>query len=324
MDHYIQTPLIPSRTLTQIVDRPVFLKLDNFQISGSCKDRGVGHFCRNAAKLGAKQFIVSPGAHAALAVAHAGRIYGVPVHAILPLRTSPLLLRRLADMGATCAQHGDTWAATEAFARAWAAQAGGVWVPGYDHPDVWEGHSTVIDEIAMTGICPGTIVLAVGGGGLLCGVIRGLQRAGWAETAIVAAELKSTASLHASMQAPEAVEISHPSQLRSAAAGPGCVARQALEDARTHCVTTSVVDAPEAMAACGRFAGEHAMEVDPLTGAVLSVIYSKPALLNQYDSVVVIVGGGESSGWQQPNADAGCGEILAAQHSNRARRNTTT
>ncbi len=48
-----------------------------------------------------------------------------------------------------------------------------------DDPLIWEGNASLVDELAATGRKPGAIVLSVGGGGLLCGVQRGLVRNGW-------------------------------------------------------------------------------------------------------------------------------------------------
>jgi threonine dehydratase len=44
---------------------------------------------------------------------------------------------------------------------------------------IWEGNASIVDELVADGVKPGAIVLSVGGGGLLCGVQRGLERHGW-------------------------------------------------------------------------------------------------------------------------------------------------
>ena len=56
-----------------------------------------------------------------------------------------------------------------------------VYIPPFDHPDIWAGNSTMVDEIKtqMGGIVPDAIICSVGGGGMLSGVILGCQRAGW-------------------------------------------------------------------------------------------------------------------------------------------------
>ena len=54
-----------------------------------------------------------------------------------------------------------------------------------DDPLIWEGNTTIIDELADEGVKPGAIVLSVGGGGLLCGVQRGLLKHGWEVMTVV-------------------------------------------------------------------------------------------------------------------------------------------
>ena len=55
------------------------------------------------------------------------------------------------------------------------------YVSPFDHELLWEGHSTLIDELASANCKPDAIVLSVGGGGLLCGVYQGLKRHDWSE-----------------------------------------------------------------------------------------------------------------------------------------------
>ena len=53
-------------------------------------------------------------------------------------------------------------------------------VPGYDHPLVWEGHSSMVTEIAEDlATTPDAIFCCVGGGGLLGGVLTGCKKIGW-------------------------------------------------------------------------------------------------------------------------------------------------
>ncbi|TDA49312.1 pyridoxal-phosphate dependent enzyme, partial [Burkholderia pyrrocinia] len=77
------------------------------------------------------------------------------------------------------------------------AQAGigphDAFVHPFDDPVLWQGHATMIDEMAAdemaaVGPKPDAVVLAVGGGGLLCGVLEGLARNGWHDVPVVAAE----------------------------------------------------------------------------------------------------------------------------------------
>jgi hypothetical protein len=72
--------------------------------------------------------------------------------------------------------HGDNWNAADALARQLVEQdPSAAYIPPYDHPLLWEGHSTLVDELVEEmetrgGQRPAAIVASVGGGGLVCGI----------------------------------------------------------------------------------------------------------------------------------------------------------
>ena len=72
-----------------------------------------------------------------------------------------------------------------------------------------EGHSTIVDEVSaqLHGLTPDLVILSVGGGGLLNGVLTGMQRAGWGEVPVLAVETEGAHSLYACAQANEWVEL---------------------------------------------------------------------------------------------------------------------
>lgn len=71
-----------------------------------------------------------------------------------------------------------------------------------------EGHMSLIQEIkAQMDSKPGALVLSVGGGGMLCGVIRGLREVGWDDVPIVASETEGAHSLHAALAAGKLVTL---------------------------------------------------------------------------------------------------------------------
>lgn len=86
---FIETPLIFSSSLTALTgsDRPVYLKLDVLQQSGSFKDRGVAHLCHTLKLKGVQSFVSSSGGNAGLAVACTGKLLGMQVQVIVPVTT---------------------------------------------------------------------------------------------------------------------------------------------------------------------------------------------------------------------------------------------
>lgn len=183
------TPLILSDPLTRLCGgrRPVYLKLDCLQASGSFKDRGMAHLCLQLVQQKQVTSIISSsGGNAGLAAAStAQQLNHLQCTVVVPTTTKQLVIEKLQSYGATVQVSGENWNAADAVVRDMvAADASGstAYIPPYEHELLWTGHSSVIDEIyndhqIRNGIKkPSTIILSVGGGGLLCGVLEGLER----------------------------------------------------------------------------------------------------------------------------------------------------
>jgi L-serine/L-threonine ammonia-lyase len=84
-------------------------------------------------------------------------------------------------------------------------------VPPFDHPLIWSGNSTLIDEIKeqLGDIVPDCVVASIGGGGLMCGIIEGLIRHRWIETdmKIIAVETEGADCFNQSIKQNELVTL---------------------------------------------------------------------------------------------------------------------
>lgn len=75
-------------------------------------------------------------------------------------------------------------------------------------PPSREGHTSIVKELKETlSAKPGAIALSVGGGGLLCGVVRGLQEVGWGDVPVIAMETIGAHSFHAATAAGTLVSL---------------------------------------------------------------------------------------------------------------------
>jgi L-serine/L-threonine ammonia-lyase len=166
-----------------------------------------------------------------------------------------------------------------------------LYVSPFDHPLIWEGHATLVDELVSEIDRPDAIVLSVGGGGLLCGVIEGLRRTGWQDVPILAVETEGTASLATSLEQGRLVTLDAITGVATSL-GAKTVAQGAFERASQHTVRPIVVTDAEAINACVQFADEHRCLVEPACGASLAVAYSRPECLEDFGSVVIVVCGG--------------------------------
>eukprot|EP01101_Sappina_pedata_P006630 TRINITY_DN334_c0_g1_i1.p2 TRINITY_DN334_c0_g1~~TRINITY_DN334_c0_g1_i1.p2 ORF type:complete len:321 (-),score=106.58 TRINITY_DN334_c0_g1_i1:59-1021(-) len=302
---HVVSPLLHSLVLSKELGVPVFLKMDTVQPSGSFKIRGLGLACQRAViERGCTHLVCSSGGNAGLAVAHAGRLLGVKVTIVVPLSTVELLRRRLSDWeSASVIIHGSVWDEADAKARQIVSEEGptAAYLPPFDHPDVWEGNSSMVDEIAdqlgQHGIqgAPGAIVCTVGGGGLFNGICQGLWRKNWKEVAVVAVETEGAASFYASVKAGQVVSLS---SITSIAKSLGAlrVSKESLEWTSRLQVINCLVSDKNAVDACLRFADEARALVEPACSAGLAVLYEKKKELIclEAKSIVVVVCGGNA------------------------------
>ncbi|WP_210397547.1 pyridoxal-phosphate dependent enzyme [Motiliproteus sediminis] len=287
---HIQTPLLASMLLSRFTGGQVWLKLEALQPSGSFKARGVGHACQHYVRQGAKQLLSSSGGNAGLAVAYAGRQLKVPVTVVVPQTTSARAIELIRAEQAKVVIEGASWNDAHEHAQQLATDDG-AYIHPFDDPLLWQGHASLIDEVAEAGLKPDAVVLSVGGGGLLCGVIEGLNRQGWCDVPIVAVETEGAASLQAAVSAGRPVTLDAINSIATSL-GAKQVAAQALTSARDNRVLCYQVSDREALDACLAFADDHRLLVEPACGAALAAVYQRAEALNDKTNVLVIVCGG--------------------------------
>lgn len=297
MSLHVDTPLLESRPLSLQAQRTTWCKLDALQPTGSFKIRGIGLACQTKLERGAKRFVSSSGGNAGLAVAYAGRRLGVPVQVVVPTSSTARALELLAAEGAVVTVHGDSWQEANALAQSLLGPDD-AFIHPFDDPLLWAGHATLVDEVAAAGLRPGGVLVAVGGGGLLSGVIEGLRRNGMGEVPVFAVETEGAASLHAALQAGERVALDAISSLATSL-GAKQVCPRAFELARRHPLTSLVVSDRDAVRAGLRFMDDHRLVVEPACGAALAPAYqAHPALAAADDLLVVVCGGATATAAQ--------------------------
>jgi L-serine/L-threonine ammonia-lyase len=287
---HIETPLIASLALSQHAGRPVHLKMEALQPSGSFKLRGMGHACEVLYRRGVRRFVSSSGGNAGIAVALAGRRLGVPVTVVLPRTATPRAHELLHLEGAEVKVHGASWQEAHEFAQSLVTDDNALLHP-FDDPLVWTGHATMIDEVVAAGLKPDLVILSVGGGGLLCGVSEGLARNGLGSVPILAVETAGADSLAAAIKAGRVVELPKITSI-AASLGARAVCARAFELTTQRRVDSMVVSDQAATEASVRFLEDHRVLVEPACGAALAVVYERSPCLEGYREILVIVCGG--------------------------------
>jgi len=160
-------------------------------------------------------------------------------------------------------------------------------------PDIWDGNATLIDEAArqIEGGAFDAVVCAVGGGGLMAGVLHGLHRNGLQHVPVIAAETEGAASFAAAIDAGEPVTLPAITSI-AGSLGAKRVADEAYAWTRRHEIKSAVVSDADAVDACLRFADDMRLLVEPACGAALAVAYGKLPQLAPFKRPLIVVCGG--------------------------------
>jgi L-serine/L-threonine ammonia-lyase len=257
----------------------------------------MGHLCLALQKQGALTLVSSSGGNAGLSCAMVCAELGIKVQVVVPETTKQIVIKKLQSLGADVQVHGENWNAADLLAREIVASTeGAAYISPYDDPLLWTGHSTLIDEIFedLGEQTPTTIIVSVGGGGLICGTLEGLERLSLTTT-VVAAETQGASSFGQAWVKGELVRLDG---IHSVATSLGAleVTPVSLERSRKHqqrggTVQEAISTDAEAVDACLQFARDHRILVEPACGAALAVAYSKrlrEKLLKDINGPVVI------------------------------------
>jgi threonine dehydratase len=169
--HLLRTPCVASKTLSDITGAQVFLKFENLQFTASFKERGA---CNKLAQLTPEQsaqgvIAMSAGNHAQGVAYHAQRL-GLHAVIVMPRFTPGVKVDRTRGFGAEVILHGDTLEEARTHAFELADQRHLTFVHPYDDEAIVAGQGTVALEMLEEVPDLDTLVVAIGGGGLISGM----------------------------------------------------------------------------------------------------------------------------------------------------------
>ena len=169
--HLLATPCVESRTLSQITGAQIFLKFENLQYTASFKERGA---CNKLAQLCSDErargvIAMSAGNHAQGVAYHAQRL-GIRAVIVMPRFTPGVKIERTRGFGAEVVLHGDTLDESRTHALQLAREQHLVFVHPYDDEAIVAGQGTVGLEMLRALPELDSLVIAVGGGGLIAGM----------------------------------------------------------------------------------------------------------------------------------------------------------
>jgi threonine dehydratase len=180
-----ETPLARSSALSAGEPGEVWLKLENYQHTGSFKLRGALNklLTLDLGQLSHGVVAASSGNHGA-AVAYACRLLGVPATIFVPEHASPVKLAAIERLGAEVRRYGDDSLLAEQYGREYAQQHRLTYISPYNDWDVVAGQGSIGVEILRQAERLDAVFVAVGGGGLISGV-AGALKAHWPDVTVV-------------------------------------------------------------------------------------------------------------------------------------------
>ena len=286
---HIQTPLIQSQHLKNTLGKTMYFKLESLQPSGSFKLRGIGRLCQR--HQGAQSIVASSGGNAGVAVAYSGMKLSKPTTIFIPSSSHPIYIEAIKSFGAKViisgVTSGDAQLAAEEFARTHQA----AYIHPFDHPEIWKGHSTIIDEVVSQHVRPDAVIVSVGGGGLACGVLEGMHRHGWHDVPFLAVETIGADVFSQSVHANRPVKLSAITS-KATSLGATYVTPKLLEWPKKHAIKNIIVSDEQAEIGSRSFAKDQRLLVELASGASLSLVYGDHPTIRDYGSILVIVCGG--------------------------------
>ncbi|GAA0432450.1 threonine dehydratase [Actinoplanes capillaceus] len=178
----------------------LWFKLEFLQHAGSFKTRGMFNRIVDPPAAG---IVAASGGNAGLAAAWAARELGVAAEVFVPVTAPAVKVAKLGKLGARVVQEGREYAEAYAAATIRARETGALFCHAYDDPEMVAGNGTIGLEL-LSQVPDGfdTVLVAVGGGGLLGGMIAALP-----DVRIVAVEPVTSCALHAAMEAGQPVDV---------------------------------------------------------------------------------------------------------------------
>lgn len=186
---------------------PVWFKCEYLQHTGTFKARGALNRILASQERGELRqdagVVVASGGNAGLANAYAAARLGIPATVFVPESAPAVKVQKIKAIGATVVQGGAEYAVAYEAALAYAEETGAVYCHAYDQPEIAAGAGVVGVELLTQLPDVDTILVAVGGGGLMAGIAAAVE----GRAKVVSVEPESAPTLHAALEAGEPVDV---------------------------------------------------------------------------------------------------------------------
>jgi threonine dehydratase len=247
------TPMETSRYLAEVLGAPVLLKCENLQRTGSYKIRGAYHrISQLSDEEKARGVVAASAGNHAQGVAFAARELGIPATIFMPIGVALPKLQATRYYGAEVVLRGHTVSEPLAAAQEFAERTGAVYIPPFDHADVIAGQGTLGLELLEQAPELQTVIIPIGGGGLISGVASVLKRTAAEQgrrIRVIGVQAANAAAYPVSLAAGAVTEIAIAPTIADgiAVAKPGRLNFEIVRDAVDEVVTVDDDDIARAM-----------------------------------------------------------------------------
>jgi len=285
--HVRRTPVLDVRV--EGISQPVTLKLELFQHAGSFKSRGAFNTLLQA-RVGAGGIATASGGNHGAAVAYAAQRLGYKAKIFVPEISSPAKVARIASYGAEVVQKGANYSAALALCEAWIAESGASGVHAYDAVPTLEGQGTLARELETQAPGLDTLLVAVGGGGLIGGI------AAWYQSSIriVGIEPVTCSTLHDSLAAGARVPVKT-SGIAADSLGATTVGTLMFDIAKDHIPAVALVTDDDIRDAQRRLWRDMQLVTEPGGAAAFAALLSGAYRPEKDERVGVVVCGANTS-----------------------------
>ena len=266
--HVRETPVVTSYTFSEGAGRDVRMKLENLQRTGAFKLRGaLNKVLTLDADTRAGGVIAASAGNHAQGLALAARLAEARATIVMPESTALIKVRRTEDYGAEVVLHGATWDESHAHALELGRERGMYYVHPFDDPDVIAGQGTLALELVEQLPEMRTVVVPIGGGGLIAGVALAVK-ALRPEVRVVGVQAAGADAMVRSFHAGSLESTAHPATIAEGirVGTPGRLTFELVRQLVDDCVTVEegeIVDAVLQLLQKSKVVAETAGAVGP-------------------------------------------------------------
>lgn len=285
-----ETPVEESPFLSRQGGGRVFLKLENYQVTGSFKVRGaMNRLLAMDEDERRRGFVVASSGNHGAAVAYAQQRIGGRGLIAVPEGVSPAKVEAIRARGAEVVYHGVDAIVTERWARAEAQRRGVPYVSPYNDPAIVAGQGTVAHELDRQLERIDTVYVAVGGGGLISGV-AGCLKARRPGVEVIGASPRNSAVMYESLQAGEILDLDSLPTLSDGTAGGVEAGALTFETCRELIDRFVLVEEEEIAAGMRLVAEHHHAMIEGAAGVAVAAYLKDGARRPAGCSVIVLCG----------------------------------